>query len=132
MGTLTNIPYVRHTFNPWVGCERVSAGCEHCYAEIWAKRAGWPELWQGERRRTKAASWKKPRQWNAQAADEGVRRRVLCSSLADVFDDTVPPMWRLDLWDLILDTPRLDWCLLTKAGELGVHAADDRAVERSA
>lgn len=42
------------------------------------------------------------------------RRRVFCASLADVFDNEVDPAWRDDLWQLIQDTPNLDWLLLTK------------------
>lgn len=42
------------------------------------------------------------------------RRRVFCASLADVFDNEVPRQWRIDLFRLILDTPNLDWLLLTK------------------
>jgi protein gp37 len=42
------------------------------------------------------------------------RRRVFCASLADVFDNQVPPEWRADLWLLIRETPELDWQLLTK------------------
>jgi len=29
------------TFNPWVGCQRVSEACRRCYAEAWSKRAGY-------------------------------------------------------------------------------------------
>lgn len=42
------------------------------------------------------------------------RRRVFCASLADVFDNEVPPEWRADLFALIEKTPSLDWLLLTK------------------
>ncbi|MBF8176952.1 phage Gp37/Gp68 family protein [Herminiimonas contaminans] len=42
------------------------------------------------------------------------RPRVFCASLADVFDNEVPQRWRQDLFDLITDTPNLDWLLLTK------------------
>jgi protein gp37 len=42
------------------------------------------------------------------------RRRVFCSSLADVFDNEVDPTWRDDLFSLIEATPNLDWLLLTK------------------
>lgn len=42
------------------------------------------------------------------------RRRVFCSSLADVFDNEVDPQWRTDLFALIAATPNLDWLLLTK------------------
>ncbi len=42
------------------------------------------------------------------------RRRVFCASLADVFDNQWDPQWRADLFDLIGQTPNLDWLLLTK------------------
>jgi protein gp37 len=93
--------------------------------------------------RTTAANWRKPVQWNAATfvtcqacgwrgdlAEAGVtgacpscssvdryvpaRRRVFCASLADVFDNEVDPAWRHDLFNLIRDTPSLDWLLLTK------------------
>lgn len=110
----SKIGWTDATFNPWVGCEKVSPACDHCYAETWAKRSGHPELWQGSRRRTTAANWRQPLKWNREAAATGVRRRVFCASLADVFDNAVPVTWRSDLWDLIFETPHLDWLLLTK------------------
>ena len=108
------IEWTDHTFNPWVGCTKVSRACDHCYAEGWAKRAGTPELWQGERRRTSASNWQQPIKWNKKAAADGRRYKVFCASLADVFDNQVPKEWRRDLFNLIWDTPRLDWLLLTK------------------
>lgn len=116
MAENTSIEWADHTFNPWVGCMKVSPGCDHCYAESWAKRAGKNAgvTWGGERRRTSAANWKQPLQWNAQAQREGRRMRVFCASLADVFDNDVPPVWRADLFELIDATPNLDWLLLTK------------------
>jgi protein gp37 len=45
---------------------------------------------------------------------EEARRRVFCSSLADVFDNEVDLQWRADLFALIQATPNLDWLLLTK------------------
>ncbi len=42
------------------------------------------------------------------------RARVFCASLADVFDNEVPPAWREDLFRVIRETPHLDWLLLTK------------------
>ncbi len=112
----TAIEWADHTFNPWVGCTKVSPGCDHCYAEGWAKRAGKAAgvEWGGERRRTSEANWRKPLQWNDQAQRVGRRFRVFCASLADVFDNQVPPVWRADLFDLINATPHLDWLLLTK------------------
>lgn len=103
-----------YTFNPWVGCTKISPACDHCYAESWAKRAGSPELWNGERRRTRPANWAEPLKWDREAAAAGERRRVFCASLADVFDNQVPAEWRADLFRLIRQTPNLDWLLLTK------------------
>lgn len=114
MGEWSKIEWTDHTFNPWVGCEKISSACDHCYAEAWAKRAGSPELWNGSRRRTTAANWRGPVKWNLEAAKRGVRLRVFCASLADVFDNAVPAEWRSDLFKLIEATPNLDWLLLTK------------------
>lgn len=114
MGENSKIEWTDSTFNPWVGCTKVSAACDHCYAESWAKRAGNPELWTGERRRTSATNWQQPLKWERQAAASGRRQRVFCASLADVFDNQVPTRWRDDLWHWIEQTPHLDWLLLTK------------------
>jgi len=114
MAETSKIEWTDATFNPWVGCTKISPACDHCYAEGWAKRAGNPELWQGERRRTSAVNWRMPVKLNALAVTEGRRLRVFCASLADVFDNQVPADWREDLWALIRATPMLDWQLLTK------------------
>jgi protein gp37 len=114
MAAETKIAWADATFNPWVGCQKVSAACDHCYAESWAKRSGHPELWTGDRRRTTEANWQGPIKWNRAAEKAGVRKRVFCASLADVFDNQVPDGWRSDLFALIEDTPSLTWMLLTK------------------
>lgn len=114
MAENSKIEWTDHTFNPWVGCEKVSPACDHCYAEAWAKRTGNAQLWTGFRRRTTPANWRKPVKWNREAAERGVRYRVFCASLADVFDNAVPMAWRTDLFRLIHETPHLDWLLLTK------------------
>lgn len=66
------------------------------------------------RRRTSAANWKLPARWDRKAASLGIRYRVFCSSLADVFDNEVDDAWRGDLWEIVEKTPNLDWLLLTK------------------
>lgn len=113
----TKIEWADHTFNPWIGCTKVSPACDHCYAEGWAKRFKGLE-WGGERRRTSAANWRQPLKWNREAAAfraaHGRAPMVFCASLADVFDNQVPAQWRQDLWNLIDQTPELVWLLLTK------------------
>jgi protein gp37 len=117
MAENSKIEWTDHTFNPWIGCQKVSPGCDHCYAEAlmdtrWGKVQWGPH---GERKRTSAANWKLPLRW-AKAAN-GTRPRVFCASLADVFDNQAPQEWRNDLFDLIAETPELDWLLLTKRPE---------------
>jgi protein gp37 len=116
MGKDSRIEWTHHTFNPWWGCVRVSDACDHCYAETWAKRLG-ESIWgpHSDRRFFSDAHWKEPLKWNREAETEGVRRRVFCASMADVFEnrpDLAPH--RLRLLDLIASTPNLDWLLLTK------------------
>lgn len=108
----SNISWTNHTFNPWVGCTRVSPACDFCYAEQWARQSGHPELWDGERRRTK--TWGDPVKWNKEAGITGERARVFCASLADVFDNQIEPQWRTDLFNLIRRCENLDWLLLSK------------------
>lgn len=122
MAENSKIEWTDHTFNPWVGCTKVSAACDHCYAEVSTParvmRASGNETWgpHAPRQRTSAANWKKPHQWNAKAKAEGRRYRVFCASLADVFDNhaSILSEWRADLWALIHTTPHLDWLLVTK------------------
>ena len=115
MAENTNISWARHTFNPWLGCQKVSPGCDFCYAEAWAKRSGLVTWGPGESRRlTSPANWRKPLLWDKRAREAGVRERVFCASLADVFDNAVPEEWRSRLFEMVALTPSLDWLLLTK------------------
>tara|TARA_B100001079_G_scaffold190327_1_gene164180 strand:+ start:10131 stop:11039 length:909 start_codon:yes stop_codon:yes gene_type:complete len=111
----SKIEWCDHTWNPWIGCTRISPACDHCYAARIDHRFGGGHWGAGApRKRTSASNWKQPLRWNRQAAERGVRYRVFCASLADVFDNEVPAEWRADLFDLIRATPHLDWLLLTK------------------
>lgn len=120
MGVATEIEWCDHTFNPWIGCLKVSPLCDHCYAETLADtRYGWAEWGSpgkgaGTRKRTSAANWKKPETWHRKAIASGTRPFVFCASLADVFDNQVDPEWRRDLFALIRRTPALTYLLLTK------------------
>jgi len=118
MAETSKIEWCDSTFNAWIGCTKIAPACDFCYAADMAKRYGWVEWGNHPRKRTSAALWAGPKKWQRQAADffaeHGRKRRVFCSSLADVFDNQVPPEWRADLWDLIRATPDLNWLLLTK------------------
>lgn len=116
MGENSKIEWTDHTFNPWMGCTKVSPACDGCYAEAMMDHRYGKVTWgpHGERVRTAPSNWKQPVKWNKEAGLAGTRPRVFCASLADVFDNQVPPEWRDDLFELIRTTPNLIWLLLTK------------------
>lgn len=120
MAENTKIEWTDSTWNPWIGCGKVSPGCDNCYAEVSTPARTMKVIWAvtGERTRTSVQNWNLPKRWEAKHeeffAKHGRRQRVFCASLADVFDKAAPAEWRIDLWNLIDATPHLDWLLLTK------------------
>lgn len=120
MSENSKIEWTDHTFNAWIGCTKISPGCDHCYAERERASTALRVVWGAgnPRHRTAASTWNNPKRWNARHgeffAKHDRRQRVFCASLSDVFDNAVPPAWRMDLFRLIGDTPNLDWLLLTK------------------
>ena len=129
MGENSKIEWTDHTFNPWVGCTKVSAGCKNCYAEsLMTRKPRWADTWgpQGKRIRTSKANWRKPFIWNSQAEQDGKRYKVFCGSLCDIceYKDDQPELddWRGDLFGIIDQTPMLDWLLLTKRPEDAPYA----------
>jgi protein gp37 len=119
MGEKTEIAWADHTFNPWIGCQKISAGCDNCYAEAMMDIRYGKVQWgpHGERKRTSIANWRLPLRWAKAASGTGKRPRVFCASLADVFDNQAPVGARAELFTLIRATPELDWLLLTKRPE---------------
>lgn len=121
MGEQTGISWTHHTANFWMGCQRVSPGCEHCYAETLVTGRMSLPVWgppsTTERKRTKGA-WKDVLRWNRAAKKEGVRRRMFVSSLSDIFEahPMVAP-WRAEALDLLAQCDGLDVQLLTKRPE---------------
>lgn len=134
----TEIEWADFTFNPFIGCTKVSPGCQNCYAERRSHR--FPEQGQwgpgAPRKRTSVANWRKPLAWAKAARALGTARdpgwngalsghyarrarpRVFCASLADWLDHEAPAEWLADLLALISQTPELDWLLLTKRPQL--------------
>jgi protein gp37 len=141
VGEHTKISWTNHTFNSWWVCTKVSPGCDHCYAEAWARRMGYEWGKTAPRRFFGKKHWNEPLRWNEKAKREGVRQRVLCGSMCDVLDtwrgtpifpDSMRDWetWKLivggdgwlgvaryRLWQLIDNTRSLDWLLLTKRPE---------------
>jgi protein gp37 len=147
MSKNSKIEWTDHTFNPWIGCTKVSPGCANCYAAAQDKFRKWtPQGWgKGKPRKgTSDAYWKQPLKWNRlnahclhcgtfgemwkhclqcghylnDAEDTPEHRpRVFSASLADWLDDEVPIEYLADFLKLVFETPNLDWLLLTKRPE---------------
>jgi len=119
MGEKTLIGWCHHTFNIVWGCVEVSAECANCYAREWAKRCGF-DVWgkDADRRTFGEGYWEQPYAWDERAKAVGEKRRVFCSSMADVFEDhPTVNRERAKLWPIIEETPNLIWLLLTKRPE---------------
>jgi protein gp37 len=114
------IEWTDYTFNPWIGCTKVSPGCANCYAEhstpVRTMKIEWGK--GNPRHRTSESSWNKIRSLNRKSEKAGIRTKVFCASLADWLDPEVPSSWLCDLLELIRETPNLDWQLVTKRPEL--------------
>lgn len=119
MAENTKIEWADSTWNPWIGCTKVSPACD-----AWVASSGdWrqPLLWNERAdnfRQCGACGWRGDIIIRAEpipmpcpkcgAVDHlPARRRVFCASLA-------PISWLADLLSLIYSTPSLDWLLLTK------------------
>lgn len=127
MGEYSRIEWCDHTFNPWIGCTKVSAGCINCYAERDMDHRFGRVEWgpRGTRSITSLANRQKPYKWNKRAQEQGRVETVFCSSLADVFEDWRGEgdmdLWRAQLFSTIRQTPWLIWLLLTKRPENVKH-----------
>lgn len=131
MGAESKIEWTDHTFNPWWGCNEVSPGCKNCYAKKLAARFGVGWGIRPPRRTFGEKHWNEPLAWNRKAKAAGVKARVFCASMGDVFEDhPTCDAERMKLWALIRATPNLMWLLLTKRPE-NIMPSLDSALARA-
>lgn len=120
----TQIEWTDATWNPVAGCSMVTAGCTHCYAMEMAKRLeamgvkkyagltrrrGKRTLWNGVVKEDRQAlalplTWKKP-------------RKIFVNSMSDLFHEHVNDTLIMDVWQVMRDTPRHSYQILTKRPE---------------
>lgn len=120
MAEQSEISWTHATHNEWIGCTRVSPGCQHCYAEtLMDTRYGRVKWGKGQPRvLTSEANRRKPLSWDRAAAKAGTRTRVFSASLSDWLDHEVPAQWLAGLLSTVAATPNLDWLMLTKRPHL--------------
>lgn len=128
MGNYSAIEWTEVTWNPVTGCDRVAAGCDNCYALTLAKRlkAMGAEKYQndGDPRTSgpgfgvsiHPAALAQPHKWRAP-------RVVFVNSMSDLFHAKVPISFVRDIFDVIRETPRHTYQVLTKrAHRMARHA----------
>jgi protein gp37 len=113
------IAWTNNTYNPWIGCTKVSPACDNCYAESYSQQKRWVTAWGKDTPRYIPKTTRAQVQaWQRGLAKTGGRKCVFCASLADIFEaHPTAEAERPRLWDLIRATPNLDWLLLTKRSD---------------
>lgn len=132
MGDRSSIEWTDATWNPLIGCSRVSPGCDHCYA-IGVVHRGMSEQHRGLtiRRPGSATDWNGRIRLVEHLLDQPARwtkpRRVFVNSLSDLFHPEVlkldhrdgsawPPL--VEIFAMMASTPRHTYQVLTKRPQL--------------
>lgn len=130
MGETTGISWCDHTWNPWIGCRKVSPACTHCYAATFVgvrlRRPFYPEPTEGHKSVDadspvwRTTTWREPVRWDRRARETGRIRSVFTCSLSDFFlDHSDVHTWREEAWSVIRQTPNLLWLVLSKRWTYG-------------
>lgn len=111
----TGIEWTDRTWNPTTGCDKVSPGCTHCYAEALTKRfhTNFPE---GFTFTTHPERLKEPLRWRKAS-------RIFVNSMSDLFHEDMPIDFLKEVFDVIGETPHHIYQILTKRPERLVELA---------
>ena len=119
MAARTSIEWTEVTWNPTTGCDRISAGCDNCYALALAKRLkamGQAKYQKDGDLRTSGPGFgltihpdalRQPYTWAG-------HRVVFVNSMSDLFHARVPLSFVRDVFAVIADTPQHTYQVLTK------------------
>lgn len=109
----TKIEWTERTWNPVTGCNKVSEGCAHCYAETMARRLcamGLAKYRNGFRTTLHPESLNEPFAWHSPST-------IFVCSMSDLFHADVPFEYVDRVMDVIRRTPQHRYQLLTKRAE---------------
>lgn len=115
----TSIEWTEVTWNPTTGCDRISAGCDNCYALTLAKRLkamGAVKYRNDGNGRTSGPGFGitvHPQTLSEPLAWKG-SRTVFVNSMSDLFHAKVPISFVRDVFDVIAQTPQHTYQILTK------------------
>jgi len=129
MADKSKIQWTEATWNPVIGCQRVSEGCRNCYAETQAKRIALMHpgsAYNGVLRIDPVSTQPLP-MWNGTALtmpdrlDQPLRwekpRLIFVNSMSDLFHKDVPFEFIAAVFGVMAATPRHTFQLLTKRPE---------------
>ncbi|HVT08678.1 MAG TPA: phage Gp37/Gp68 family protein [Polyangia bacterium] len=107
------IEWTEATWNPVRGCTKVSAGCKHCYAEVFSERfrgvPGHP-FEQGFDLRLVPEALDLPRRWRR-------GRLVFVNSMSDLFQDEVPLEFIQQVFAVMAECRQHQFQVLTKRAD---------------
>lgn len=119
MADRSAIEWTEATWNPTTGCDRVSPGCDHCYAMTLSRRLkamGSPKYQRDGDPRTSGpgfgltlhpSSLDVPRRWTSP-------RLIFVNSMSDLFHESVPVEFVAEVFDVMRETPQHTYQVLTK------------------
>ncbi len=117
------IEWTEHTWNPVVGCTKVSPGCKHCYAEVMARRLRAIGVKGYERGFTNVNV-------RPERLDEPLKRKrstmYFVNSMSDLFHPHIPTQFVHDVFDVMDAAPRHIFQVLTKRPEHMMRILRDR------
>jgi len=109
----SSIEWTESTWNPVVGCTKISLGCQHCYAERMARRLqamGQPNYARGFRLTMHEKSLSLPLKWKSPQV-------IFVNSMSDLFHDDVTLRFIRKVFDVMNASPRHRYQVLTKRAE---------------
>jgi len=128
MTTISRIEWTEQTWNPAVGCTKISAGCKNCYAETMAKRLkamGTPGYENGFALRILPERLNDP-----------IKRKkptvYFVNSMSDLFHEKIADAYIEQVFDVIARTPHHTYQILTKRGVRMARFFKARAVPENA
>ena len=110
MAKTTKIEWADATWNPWMGCTKISEGCANCYARRFWNLHG---IKSGEVRRTSDRTFQSILSTTKYPSGS----RVFVCSMSDFFHDQVEMQWSLEATEMMGKRRDLTFLLLTKRPE---------------
>ncbi len=109
----SSIEWTEMTWNPTTGCNKVSAGCKYCYAEVMTRRLqamGIEKYKDGFKVRMHEDALSIPYTWKKQ-------KIVFVNSMSDLFHSEVPLEFIQKVFEVMNNTPQHTYQVLTKRSE---------------